>query len=155
MVRDPRVIAAWFRAQQVCRVGFCHAGRPYVIPMYYGYRAETIFLHTGGTGQKLAYLAVNPRVCIEVDNGGHVVPADRACAFTGQYWSIVAHGHARILQDAVKRRAGLDIIMEHLTGRGKWDYAPGALAKVVVVEVRLEEVTARQSEGTASTGSSR
>ena len=49
-----------------CDHGASGDGRPYVVPLAYGYDGEAIYAHSG-PGKKLDYMRANPLVSVEVD----------------------------------------------------------------------------------------
>ena len=51
-----------------CAHGASGDGRPYVVPIAYGYNGEAIYAHSG-PGRKLDYMRAEPRVTFEVDEG--------------------------------------------------------------------------------------
>ncbi|MGE3798358.1 MAG: pyridoxamine 5'-phosphate oxidase family protein [Thermomicrobiales bacterium] len=44
------------------------SGRPYLVPLAYGYDGENIYAHSG-PGRKLNFMRAEPRVTFEVDEG--------------------------------------------------------------------------------------
>jgi nitroimidazol reductase NimA-like FMN-containing flavoprotein (pyridoxamine 5'-phosphate oxidase superfamily) len=51
-----------------CGHGVTGDGRPYVVPIAYGYDGENIYAHSG-PGRKLDFMRAEPRVTFEVDEG--------------------------------------------------------------------------------------
>ncbi|PID57865.1 hypothetical protein CSB45_06515 [candidate division KSB3 bacterium] len=70
---DIQQIEAIITASTVCRLGLCLHGRPYVVPLNFGYNDRTIYLHSAQKGKKLDILRQNPRVCVEFDLGDKTV----------------------------------------------------------------------------------
>ncbi len=48
------------------RLGCSFEGQPYVVPIYFGYEAEYIYV-LSTFGQKTKWMRVNPKVCLEAD----------------------------------------------------------------------------------------
>jgi nitroimidazol reductase NimA-like FMN-containing flavoprotein (pyridoxamine 5'-phosphate oxidase superfamily) len=67
---SPEEIERLLGSAIVGRIACCdHAengGRPYIVPLAYGYDGESIYAHSG-PGKKLRLMRANPRVTIEVD----------------------------------------------------------------------------------------
>jgi nitroimidazol reductase NimA-like FMN-containing flavoprotein (pyridoxamine 5'-phosphate oxidase superfamily) len=51
-----------------CGHGTTGDGRPYLVPIAYGYDGEAIYAHSG-PGRKLDFMRAEPRVTFEVDEG--------------------------------------------------------------------------------------
>src|SRR5918996_5276470 len=51
-----------------CDHGANGDGRPYLVPLAYGYDGEAIYAHSG-PGRKLDFMRAEPRVTFEVDEG--------------------------------------------------------------------------------------
>jgi nitroimidazol reductase NimA-like FMN-containing flavoprotein (pyridoxamine 5'-phosphate oxidase superfamily) len=87
----------------VGRIACCdHAennGRPYLVPLAYGYDGEAIYAHTG-PGRKLRTMRANPLVTIEVDDAS---ASDR-------WRSVVAEGVFEELTDLGEIERGLRVI---------------------------------------------
>jgi nitroimidazol reductase NimA-like FMN-containing flavoprotein (pyridoxamine 5'-phosphate oxidase superfamily) len=53
------------RACRLCYVGMADEnGRPYVLPMNFGYEEGMIYLHSAQEGRSISILEKNPQVCI-------------------------------------------------------------------------------------------
>lgn len=55
----------------LARVGYghlacCRDGRPYVVPVHYGYADGTVYIYTT-EGRKADIIAVNPAVCLQIE----------------------------------------------------------------------------------------
>jgi nitroimidazol reductase NimA-like FMN-containing flavoprotein (pyridoxamine 5'-phosphate oxidase superfamily) len=145
-----------FLAQgQVAHVGFEQDGRPYVIPMLYHYspeRPNRIYLHGGFSSRMLQQLAKGIPVCIAVTQLDGLVYSRDAKYHSANYRSVMCFGHGRILEDEQEKR----VMFEAMTARyfpgrtaGR-DYTPAPsshLATTAVVEVVIEEITAKMREG--------
>jgi len=51
-----------------CAHGASGDGRPYLVPLAYGYDGENVYAHSG-PGRKLDFMRAEPRVTFEVDEG--------------------------------------------------------------------------------------
>jgi nitroimidazol reductase NimA-like FMN-containing flavoprotein (pyridoxamine 5'-phosphate oxidase superfamily) len=145
-----------FLAQgQVAHVGFEQDGRPYVIPMLYQYSIDTpdrLYLHSGFTSRTLQRLAEGIPVCVTVTMLDGLVYSRDAKYHSANYRSVMCFGHGRIFEDEQSKR----VMFEAMTSRyfpgrtaGR-DYTPAPsshLATTAVVEVIIEEISAKMREG--------
>ena len=49
------------------RLGLCDNGKPYVVPLSYGYGDGVIYFHSARSGRKLDVIGQNNQACFEVD----------------------------------------------------------------------------------------
>jgi nitroimidazol reductase NimA-like FMN-containing flavoprotein (pyridoxamine 5'-phosphate oxidase superfamily) len=108
-----------------CGHGQTGDGRPYLVPIAYGYDGAAIYAHSG-PGRKLDLMRAEPRVTFEVDE-----------AQASDRWrSVIAEGTFEEIADPAARAAALAVI-----------YGPGTLpdlgAQTVVFRIRLTSRSGR------------
>ena len=97
-------IEALLRTAIVGRIACCgHGrtgdGRPYLVPLAYGYDGESVYAHSG-PGRKLDLMRSEPRVTFEVDE-----------AEASDRWrSVIAEGTFEEIKDPRQRDAALAVI---------------------------------------------
>ena len=143
-ITDPQELESVLREGAVCRMGLCDEGKPYVVPMNYGYRDGSVFLHSAAEGRKIDILRRNPNVCLEFEKDVELVPAEAACSFSMKYRSVIASGKAIFLEGTEEKSFGLNAIMLQYTGR-EFVFPPQALEKIVVLRVDLEECSGKHN----------
>lgn len=74
-------------------------GRPYLVPLSYGYDGVAVYAHTG-PGTKLRLMRSNPLVSFEVDEA----------TASDQWRSVVAEGRFEEIDDPAARNAALRVI---------------------------------------------
>ena len=132
-------------AAPVCRLAMARENEPYLVPLSFGYDGERLFFHTALTGLKLDFLAINPRVCFEVEEEPRLLEhPERACAFCFAYASVIGRGRVVELVDESQRLQGLNEIMRHYTGRADWPYAAAVLARTRVWAVEIESLSGKR-----------
>jgi len=145
---DEKVMISIIEKAIVCRVAMCWQDEPYVIPMNFGYRNNYIYLHSAGEGRKLDILRNNDKVCIEFDVDVELVQSREACKTSMKYKSVLIFGTAVILKDIAEKKKALDIIMHHYyyrTSPSVFHYPKDALEKVIIVKVKVENMTGKES----------
>lgn len=143
-ITDPEELESILRESVVCRLGLCDGEFPYVVPMNYGYRDGSVFLHSAIEGRKIELLGKNPNVCLEFEKDIELIPADEACSFSMKYRSVIASGKAVFLEDAEDKAHGLNVIMAQYTGK-EFEFPPQALERIVVIRVDLGEVSGKHN----------
>lgn len=121
-VTDAGKIREILENAQIVHIGMVDDGRPYVVPMHYGYQYEngvlTLYMHGAKEGKKCDILAKNPQVFIEIetdveDASGGDIP----CNYGAFYASIMGEGKAAILTDTAEKVEALQILMRTQTKR--------------------------------------
>jgi uncharacterized protein len=82
-----------------CGHGAAGDGRPYLVPLAYGYDGDAVYAHSG-PGRKLDFMRAEPRVTFEVDQA---VAPDR-------WRSVIAEGTFEEIDDPRQRDAALKVI---------------------------------------------
>ncbi len=159
MRRKDKEIAGRARLEQilararVCRLGMSAESPqgpvPYVVPVFFACREGRVYVHCAQEGRKLDLLAANPRVCVEVDEVRAIVPAEKPCAFSSTFRSIIASGTAVIVSDPEAKREALDLLMAKYAGRRTgpgFEFSDATLEHTAVLEITLSEITGKQSQ---------
>ena len=141
---DQTTMEAIIRQAQVCRLGLSDDGRPYVVPMSFGYRDRAFYFHCAHEGRKIEIMRRNPHVCIEVDIDTELVPAAEAHQFTMRFKSVIAFGTASFEDDPAEKRAALDILMAQYA-EGEWAYPDKQVNRTCIFRVDVEEMTGKVS----------
>ncbi|MGW8186537.1 MAG: pyridoxamine 5'-phosphate oxidase family protein, partial [Desulfobacterales bacterium] len=76
----------------VCRLAMVDEAEPYLVPLCFGFRNNTLFFHSAAEGKKLGLLRKNPRVCFELDCDTEVRTGEKACDFSMRYRSVIGFG---------------------------------------------------------------
>lgn len=132
---------------KVCRLAMIANGKPYVVPLNFGYAwmddELTLYFHSGLKGKKIDALQANAQVCFEMDwEGGVTGEGDVACRYSYAFRSIIGAGQVQFAQTNDEKRHGFNCIMRHQTGRDDWTFSDKHLAVASVFSVRAEELSA-------------
>ena len=145
-ITDKSDIEAIIAKARICRMGIVDGNRPYIVPLCFGYQDNTFYFHSASDGKKIELLRSNNRVCFELDVDCKVVGGDTACDWGMHYKSVIGFGRAEFVEDPVEKKQALDIIMRQYAGmEGSFEYKDSALRNTVVLQVRVVEMTAKQS----------
>ena len=128
----------------VCRLAMSDDGQPYVIPLCYGYKDNTFYLHSAREGRKLDILRKNDRVCIEIETDCETIRGDDACAWSMKYRCIIGFGRASFIDDDDAKRRAFDVITDHYT-EGPHEYITKKMKNTVIIKVVIERMTGKQS----------
>ncbi|ORX58311.1 hypothetical protein DM01DRAFT_1333963 [Hesseltinella vesiculosa] len=102
-------------------VGFClededgdPESTPVVIPMVYGRRGNTVYLHGYVSGRLVKHLARGKKVCMEVTDLSALVLALTPFNHSVRYETAVVFGRAELVDDEEERAEAFKIITDHL-----------------------------------------
>lgn len=147
-VTQVEALEAILRECPVCRIGMVDHGKPYVVPVNFGYTREgdviTVYFHCAGQGRKVEVLKQNPQVCFEADCRYSLREAAVACEYSCAFASVIGEGRAVFLEDPEEKRTGLTAIMTHLTGDKDFTFAPAHVDGVSVVKIVLEQLSGKE-----------
>ncbi len=137
---------------QVCRLGMCQKGMPYVVPLNFGVEREgerlVLYFHGAREGKKLDIIRENPQVCVEFDGEHRLLEGETACAHSFAYESVIGFGKAEILESHEEKAQGLAVILRSLTGK-EFTFTPEQTQSVAVLRVALEEVAGKRRSAPA------
>jgi nitroimidazol reductase NimA-like FMN-containing flavoprotein (pyridoxamine 5'-phosphate oxidase superfamily) len=141
---EREAVEAILRAGEICHLGTCVDGQPYVVPLSYAYDEGCVWVHGALTGMKWDWIRANPKVCVQVETDAETVRHEEPCEFSVRYRSAVVFGTAEMVEEPEEKLRGLRIIAaafgapaERLTDR-----AAGAVA---VCRIRVDRMTGKLS----------
>jgi nitroimidazol reductase NimA-like FMN-containing flavoprotein (pyridoxamine 5'-phosphate oxidase superfamily) len=130
---------------QVCHLAMTdQEGKPYVIPMNFGYDGEYLYFHGSSRGKKADILKANPDVCISfsTDHDLRYVNEEVACSWSMRYRSVLVYGRAELVEDDVEKIRCLNVIMSNYSERS-FDYSEPAVRDVMVFRVKIDKIDGR------------
>ena len=142
---DSKAIESIILKAKVCRLGLADGNLPYVVPLCFGYEANTLYFHTGKTGKKMEILKKNALVCFEMDVDLEMVPADNPCKWNMRCRSVVGYGRAVILKDPSEKRKALDVIVKHYGG-SITAYDEKRVSNLSIIKVGIDSMKGKQSK---------
>ena len=143
-ISDKTIMESIILRSSVCRLALSEDGRPYIVPLCFGYKDNTLYFHSAREGKKLDILRKNKRVCFEFDIDHEIVEADDACGWGMKYQSVIGFGKGSIIDDLEKKRKALDIIMQHYS-RSSYEFPDSKVKKTVIIKVEIEHMTGKKS----------
>lgn len=146
-VTDAQEIIGILDRGKIVHVGMVDEGKPYVVPMNYGYEFENrelvLYLHGATAGRKLDILRAQPHVFIEIDTDIVAFDGKLACQYGVSYSSIMGEGVAQIVENMDEKKHGLTVLMK--TQVGKDFVFTDKMANVVaVIKIRVADFTAKR-----------
>ena len=134
----------------VCHAGFVVDGRPFVIPMTYGRRGDTLYLHGSVASRILRSLSGGIDVCVTVTLLDGLVLARSVFHHSLNYRSVVVFGTASEVVSAEEKLDALEALTEHIAP-GRWAATRGPsdaeMKATTVLAIPLSEASAKIRKG--------
>jgi uncharacterized protein len=139
----------------VAHVAFIDEGRPVVIPFGYHFDAavpEKLYIHGKSGGRATSRLESGDPVCLTVTLLDALVYSRTAFNHTMNYRSVVCFGRGhRVTEPEIQHAVFERMVLRYFPGRtaGR-DYSiptPAQLDITSLIEIRIEEITAKTREG--------
>ncbi len=143
-IKDLAELEAILRSAQICHLSMVDEGKPYVVPLNFGYEDNALYFHSAPEGRKINILRKNPEVCFSVVARHEIVVSERACSWTAEFSSVTGTGKAAILTDRSEKEKGLTVLMSQYSDE-KYDFSDEDLDGVVVIRVDVQEMTGKTS----------
>jgi uncharacterized protein len=144
-IKDGNEIATIMRKSLVCRVALVDGDGPYIVPVNFVMRNNHLYFHSAVKGKKIAILEKNNRVCFEVDFDVEIAQGDSPCSWGTKYLSVIGFGRALIIDEIEAKKKALNCLMEKYAGKQDFSYQEEALKKVIVVDVRIDNISGKKS----------
>ena len=131
---------------EVCRLAFHDEEYPYIVPLNFGIEEKEdlyLYFHCAREGKKLDLIRRNNKVCLEVEADTEMVPGDKPCGWSMKFRSVIGEGSIEIIEDETGIRHGLDVLMEHYAGKGKYQYDERILKKTFVLRLKVYRLWAK------------
>ena len=144
-ITDRKAIEDIILRSKVCKLAMCEENRPYIVPLCFGFKNNTLYFHSAPKGKKIEILKKNPNVCFEFEIFTQIIKSAKACKWGMRYKSVIGFGKAGFITDDDLKRQAFDIIMNQYAD-GSFIYDDALLKSVVVINVGIQSMTGKQSE---------
>lgn len=129
----------------VCKLAMCEENLPYIVPLCFGFKNNTLYFHSAPKGKKIEILRKNPNVCFEFEILTQVIKSAKACKWGMKYRSVIGFGKASFITDDDLKRQAYDIIMSQYAD-GSFVYEDALLKSTVIIKVEIHSMTGKASE---------
>jgi nitroimidazol reductase NimA-like FMN-containing flavoprotein (pyridoxamine 5'-phosphate oxidase superfamily) len=144
-ITDKSEIESIIRKSMVCRLGLADNGKPYVVPLCFGYDNGALFFHSAKEGRKIEILKKNNQVCFEFDIAPEIKAGKTACAWGMKYRSVIGFGKAVFIKDQDERRQALDVVMGQYAD-GDFEYSEKSFKKALVIKVEISSMSGKKAD---------
>lgn len=137
-------IEAIIRKATVCRLGMLDGDYPYIVPLCFGYRDNTLYFHGSIKSRKYELIQKHPKVCFEFDILAEPLSAPEACDWDMRYQSVVGFGKASMVEETDEKRRAVAIIVSQYA-QDSHAFTDQKLKGTAVIKVAIDTMTGRQS----------
>ncbi|MDD2435963.1 MAG: pyridoxamine 5'-phosphate oxidase family protein [Massilibacteroides sp.] len=144
--KDKAFIEETIRRCDICYLGMADTdGTPYVLPMNFGYKDGTVYLHSAQEGRSISILDHNPKVCLafSIDHDLVFQHPEVACSYRMRSKSVIAWGKVVYEEDFDRKVEALDLLMAHYSDK-TFKYSDPAIRNVKIWKIDFEEVTCKE-----------
>ena len=134
----------------LCHLAMVDDGKPYIVPMNFGYADGALYFHSAPQGRKIDIIRKNPEVCFNVIGRYDLVTGESACSYSARYTSVTGAGKAVVIADREGIEEGLKVLMANHS-KEEYDFSDEKLDGVVVIKVKIENLMGKSSD-TATRG---
>jgi len=144
-IRDKQILKGILSRATICRIAMIDDGEPYLLPFNYGYRNNSLYIHSAMEGKKIDVLSLQPRVCFEVEEQADLVKGPLACDWATLYRSVIGYGTIEIIRDKAQKKEGLAFIMAQHGAPELNDFKEKNVGSMVILKLTIESMTGKQS----------
>jgi len=144
-VTDKKAIEDIILNAVVCKLAMCDGHQPYIVPLCFGFKDNTLYFHSAPEGKKIDMLEKNPNVCFEFDIFTQVIKSAKACKWGMKYRSVIGYGKASFITNDDLKRQAFDIIMNQYEN-GAFAYEDALISSTVIIKVDIESMTGKASD---------
>jgi len=130
---------------KVCYVGLVDEGSiPYVIPMNFGYKDGTIYLHSAPEGRHVEMINKNPKACITFCSSASLAYQHEqvACSYRMKSESVICRGEIVFEKDVDKKTEALNIIMSQYSEK-TFTYSLPSVKNVQIWVMKIDQMTGK------------
>ena len=135
----------------ICRLAMVDKGKPYMIPLNFGYAMDkdtlTLVFHSAKVGRKVDALHLNPEVCFEMDCEHALIEGAFACDYSFAFSSVLGFGNVEFIYPYEEKRNALQLLMKHQTGQDAFHFSPQQIDNVTLMKIITKDFTAKRKPG--------
>ena len=144
-ITDVKELQSIIQSAQVCRLALADHDTPYIVPMYFGMKGNTLYFHCAQKGRKLDIITRNPVVCFEIEGDLSIVNTGKPCNWSTRYASVIGYGTASLVTDPQQKKDALAVIVAHYAPDIVYEFQIKKVDEVAVLKVEITSMTGKKS----------
>lgn len=146
-IKDKALIEQFITKEQIIRIAFYDNGDLYIVPLNYGFIYENdkyvFYFHGAKAGRKFELSKSSPMVGFEIDGEYELLQADVACNYSAKFQSVIGTGRLSIIEDYEEKIKGLNVLLNHISGKSEWDYSKDMVNAVAVFRLEVDKLSCK------------
>jgi len=147
-LRDKDDLASILHKADTCHLALLDGDKPYIVALNYGIvwtgALPVLYFHCARTGKKLDLIAVNGSAFFMADTDHVLVGGETDCEWGMNYASVAGEGTVSIVEDMAERKAALDSLMNHYTGRTEFSYDAAVFGMTSILKLTVASLTGKR-----------
>lgn len=151
-ITDQTEIANILRESDACHLALVDDGMPYIVALNYGFSWDNskqdmlpvIYFHCANEGKKLEIIRRNPAAAFFIDTGHELVRGEKDCDWSMKYRSVAGAGAIEIVDNPAEKKKGLDLLMNHYSGRTEFSYNEALFARTTILKLTVTSITGKK-----------
>jgi len=147
-VSDPAELDDIILSCDCFRLAFADGTKPYIVPLSFGYQREdgmpVFYFHSAKEGRKVELSRKLSYAGFELDTNRAINENEKPCDFSVRYQSIIGEGTLTEITDTDEKIRGLNLIMNHYSGRANWEFPLHVLDKTVLFRLSVSEMSGKK-----------
>jgi len=151
-ITDIKEMAAIIQKADTCYVALIDEGLPYIVALNYGcaWQTEkesllpTFYFHCAPSGKKTDVLEKNNNTAFFIDTEHELVQGIADCDWGMKYKSVAGKGLLTIVRESDEKKKGLDLIMNHYSGRTEFSYDEKVFSFTLILKMTVTEITGKK-----------
>lgn len=131
---------------KVLHLGLVDQGKPYIVPMNYGYVMENdklvFYVHSALEGRKLDIIRNNSDCCVQIECDVQPFSGKVACQYGCSYYSFDGFGTAEIVEAPQEKIQAMSALMKIQTGKD-FEFNERLVSIVSVIRIECDYYTAK------------
>ncbi len=147
---DHATVHALLDSATLCHVAYVIDGQPYCTPTLYWREGQTLYWHGSSASRMLRNLSEGQPACLTVTHLDGLVLARSAFHHSADYRSVMAFGHARLIEDQAEKARALTMMVDRLFPGRTASLRPTTeqeLKATAVVTMEIEKASAKIRAG--------
>lgn len=147
LVTDNKQLHEVIHKAEVGRLAMADGNEPYVIPLSFGFDGTHLYFHAAREGRKVDILKRNNLVCVEFEENVKLLKSvNKVCDWSVQYFSVLCHGKAELIEDLEEKRYGLNqVVKQYSPDFSFHPFTERELSSVLVYKILIDRMVGKKS----------
>jgi nitroimidazol reductase NimA-like FMN-containing flavoprotein (pyridoxamine 5'-phosphate oxidase superfamily) len=143
-ITDKAEIESIINKADVCQVALSDNNIPYVFPVCFGYKNNSLYFHSALEGKKIDIIQKNPRICFQIHTDTELIESEKGCDWSIHFRSVTGYGKAELINGIGAKKKAMKIVLEHYSKKD-YEISSETLKKTALIRIQIENMTGKKS----------